>query len=106
MKIVAFYVTKALSTIDVKNADNFIYDQAAQLKLHKKYLKHINPDRYEEKKKVIKEKDIARNQSTKRKLEQNELDRKRNKSESRIQAKNAFDKKKKCNNCKKCKERS
>ena len=92
VKILAFYVTKIMSSIDVNNAENFIYDQAAQLKLHKKYLKYINPEKFEEKMKIVREKDIARNKHSKRKLEQRELDRKRSKSESRIAARKDFEK--------------
>ena len=97
VKIVAFYITKTLSTIDVHNAENFIYDKAAQLKLHKRYLKFINPDRFEEQKKIIREKDIARNQHPKRKLEQIEVNRKRNITESRIASKKEADKKRNAN---------
>ena len=68
-----------------EDVQNFIYDQQILLKLHRQYWKHLKPELFEEKQRLIREKDIARNASEKRKFDQKEVEKKRSKISLRIE---------------------
>ena len=85
VKTIAIYVSRNIVNHIFEDVQNFIYDQQILLKLHRQYWKHLKPELFEEKQRLIREKDIARNASEKRKFDQKEVEKKRSKTPSRIE---------------------
>ena len=65
------------------DVNDFIYGKQVQLKLHKQYLKFVDPREFEYKQDLIKNKDKARDQTTKRKAQRDAYDKVRNQTPKR-----------------------
>ena len=65
VKVLSVYVSQHSLQHVADNVEQFIYNQKVQLKLHKKYLKFLNPEEFIEKKRVSNEKEKVRDNKRK-----------------------------------------
>ena len=78
VKMVSIFATQVSHVYLPTDIKSMIYNEKVQKQLSKIYLKYLNPEKFEEKYELQKEKDIIRNKCKKRRIEQRIVDNKRN----------------------------
>ena len=68
VKLIALVIDSNSNEDLFPDSSEFIFNKEVLLKMHKQYLNVLNPTAYEEKQKLIKEKDVMRNHTLKRKI--------------------------------------